>query len=441
MQPKQIKRFVLLSGIISSVICFNGNVDFALLPLLPLLYGLLYYALIPHNIYLGAGFITVSVVLYIRYIVYPVELQVSNYDIIGTASLAQSAILLMCYEMFIILLVIRFAALRDKKSAGIKPTEISHAIPIVALLVLMFITAVHPEAFANRRWIWQSELINEETVVVSGVLLQLAQWCEFLVIIYFFSLLWRKFLTSRKQIYYYLSILILFIPCLTYTGHSRLSLLIPLICYIFFILKIYGTKAVGVTRFVCVYAIVAMAFLSLFKVVGSSSVAGIDGVSDYSLLNSYFAGVDNVIMGIEAYERFGMSPYYFVIDSFRNMMGVSQYFEYIPSTLQHFNTAVYSHLQGFSMDQIPPTICQGLMYFGPLFCIIPTIIMTLSVCYADKIFAKTTNPLLAYLCLGFVVAVAWAIPGSYMHLMTRVFNYLLPLYLLVILCKYTKVKI
>ena len=93
------------------------------------------------------------------------------------------------------------------------------------------------------------------------------------------------------------------------------------------------------------------------------------------------------------------------------------------------------------MDQIPPTICQGLMYFGPLFCIIPTIIMTLSVCYADKIFAKTTNPLLAYLCLGFVVAVAWAIPGSYMHLMTRVFNYLLPLYLLVILCKYTKVKI
>ena len=242
MKPQKIKIFVLIAAIISFLICFNQDPYFILLPLIPLVFGMLYYILIPRNVFFGAGLLTVTVVLFVRYIIYPIELKISDFNILGSPDHASSAILLMLYEMLAILMTIRFFASRDNTSLHIEKVEVSHILPFISVVIMLYIIILHPEAFANRRWVWQSNLINEDTVAINGILLQVASWCEFLASMYLFSLLWRKYLSTHIHLYYLLSIVILFIPCLTYTGHSRLSLLIPLISYVFFVYKIYGYK-------------------------------------------------------------------------------------------------------------------------------------------------------------------------------------------------------
>ena len=437
MSIRLIKNLILISGLVSACISLNQDPDFILLPCLPLAYGLLYYFLVPSNLHMGAGAATLTAVLYIRYIVYPAALKISGYDIIGDPGLARTAVLLMLYEMIAIMTTLWFFTRKQGNvlQMAVIPKKINPLIPSLFAVLMLYIMVFHSEVYVNRRWIWQSQMINEETLSVNGVFVELVKWAEFFVIIFVFYKLYTKYLKSRRRIYYLVSLVILFIPCLTFTGHSRMSLLVPLVAYLFFILKVYPKRSRSAIRLVSVYALLAMLFLTLQKTFGGSSISEIETESQAQLLNSYFGGLDNVILGIEAYESYGHSLYYMLVDTFRNMMGVSKYLEGLPSTLDFFNMSYYKYLPGYSTDQIPPTIPQALMYFGPFFCFIPTVIMTVCVCVADNIYFKTSDLMVAYLCLGFCIAVAWAIPGSYMHLTTRVFNYLIPLLVLVFINK------
>lgn len=436
------KKIVIFSGLLSAVLSFNHTPNFYLLPLIPFTFGVLYYLTIPKNAYCGAGVTMLSLVLYVRYIIYPVTLISSNFVINGDEELATKAILLMLYEIIFIFITLRLSIHRVNNSGNsVELSKVSSIIPLICTIILIYVLMVDPQVFANRRWIWQTDLITAEKVEVNAILLELSKWAEFFVLIYVFYQLYKKYLHTRGVGYYYLSLIVLFIPCLTYTGHSRLSLLIPLITFMFFISKVYQDKSKPVVRFVVIYSFVSMILLTLQKSFGISSLSAADVTIQDNMLNAYFGGVDNVIIGIEAYHNYGSSPFYMIVDSFRNMMGVSQYFSTLPNTLDNFNMAFYAHSIGFSTDQIPPTITQGLMYFGPIFCFVPTVIMTMSVCVADKIFYCTKDLQVAYLCLGFCVAVAWAIPGSYMHFTTRLFNYVLPLLILVLINKFIKVKL
>lgn len=443
MSIRLIKKLILVSGLLSACFSINQNTDFILLPCLPLLYGLLYYFLVPSDRNIGAGFATLTAVLYVRYIIYPVSLKLSGYDILGDPRLAKYAILLMLYEMIVIMITL-WAYSRKQSNVlrtAIVPKGISPVIPVFFAVIMIYIVVFQSDVYVNRRWIWQSGMINQETVSVNGLFLELAKWGEFFIIIYLFYKLYTKYLKTRRRVYYLISLVILFLPCLTFTGHSRLSLLIPLISYVFFIIKVYPQNSKAAIRFVSVYTLLAMLFLTIQKTFGDTSLTEIETESQAQILNSYFGGIDNVILGIEAYESYGRSMYYWLVDTFRNMMGVSKYLEGLPSTLDFFNMSYYKYMPGYSSDQIPPTVTQGLMYFGPFFCFIPTVIMTLCVCVADDIYFRTSDLMVAYLCLGFCIAVAWALPGSYMHLTTRIFNYLLPLVVLVYINKKLRVRV
>ena len=436
---KYWKFFVLIASVASAIMSSNDDFYFKILPLLPLMYGVLYCCFIPSNVYVGAGFVTANLVLFLRYIVYPIELKLSDFHIMGNAELVVYAIPLMILEMFVILITIhRYAGRRsfvNKLHVFSRYEHNNNIVPIISAVILLFIVAFFPQAFLNDRWIWESELINEETEYVSGIYTQISTWCQFFILISLFSLFYNKYLKSKKNIWYWLSLMILFVPCLSYSGHSRMSLLVPLVAYAFFVMKIYGSKVNKVIIGVGLYAVIAMVILSLQKFFSTMSLVEIDSDVEYSMLNAYFGGVDNILLGLETYQKHGSSVLFFLTDSLRNAMGISKYFANSESTVHLFNEVVYSRFFGSSMDKIPPTIFQGLTYFGPLLCFIPTYIMTRVVCCVDKLYAKSDNLFLSYLYLNFVVPIAWALPGNFMHLTSRIFNYLIPLYLLIIINK------
>ena len=436
---KYWKFFVLIASVASALMSYNEDFYFKILPLLPLMYGVLYCCFVPSKIYVGAGFVTLNLVLFLRYIVYPIELKSSDFHIMGNAELVVYAVPLMILEMFVILVTIyRYAgrsSIVNKVHHFTRYEQTNNIIPIICAIVLSFIVVFFPQAFLNERWIWESELINEDVESVSGVYTQIATWCQFFILISLFTFFYNKYLKSKNNVWYWLSLIILFVPCLSYSGHSRMSMLVPLIAYVFFVMKIYSTKVNKVIIIVGIYAIVAMVSLTLQKFFSTMSLVDLDSEIEYSMLNAYFGGLDNVLIGLETYQKYGTSALLLPIDSLRNAMGISKFFAGAESTVHLFNEVVYSRFFWSSMDKIPPTIYQGLMYFGPILCFIPTLLMTRVVCHFDKLFAQSNNLFLSYLYLNFVIPIAWALPGNFMHMTSRIFNYLIPLYLLIAINK------
>ena len=166
MNIRLIKTLILISGLVSACISLNQDPDFILLPCLPLVYGLLYYFLVPSNLHMGAGIATMTAVLYIRYIVYPVDLKISGYDIIGDPGLARYALLLMLYEMVAIMITLWFFIRKQDNvlQTAVIPKKINPLIPSMFAILMLYIMIFHPEVYADRRWIWQSQMINEETL-------------------------------------------------------------------------------------------------------------------------------------------------------------------------------------------------------------------------------------------------------------------------------------
>ena len=117
-------------------------------------------------------------------------------------------------------------------------------------------------------------------------------------------------------------------PCLFYTGHSRLSLLMPLVGCMFMLVKVYREKSKQIIKIITTYGVVAILALSWFKFNTSSvSEAEFEMADNASSINAYFGGLKNMMIGIRAYENYGSSLYVFVNDILRNAMGISSFFE------------------------------------------------------------------------------------------------------------------
>lgn len=426
-----IKIFILISGIVSAIYSLNDTRFYYLLPSIPFLFGILYYFLIPKNVYLGAGLSTMTLVLYIRYIIYPPVLALDSFSTISYPELANHAIFIMLLEMGTIMIIAHFFCWK-KRSVVLIPYKPSIILPLVLLCLSIFFVYQDPSVLKNQHFIWESQSINDEVVLGNNYIASsVIQWTQFFLIMYLFSFSYRQYKLGHRNLFY-LSIIVLIFPCLYFSGNSRLSLLIPVLGFMFFITKAYPDKAKVIVSFVGVYGLIAILLLTLQKTFKTDSITDVDPVAPSHLLNVYFGGLDNVIIGIKTVSKLNTLPILFIVDSLRNAMGIAKYFD-VPGSSVLFNYTFYGN--AIAADQIPPTVYQGMLYFGNILFLIPTIIMTYFVCKFDALTAKTQSAPYAYLYITFIVIVAWAIPAAWTHLTARLFNYLIPLIVLLYINK------
>lgn len=345
------------------------------------------------------------------------------------------AILLMLFEMLIIFLTIKaYNRKRKQKTRRIlvlsRPVIYKGIIP-VSILLFIILSIAFPEAYANDYYIWESEGIKEDAEAISGAISKPLSWVRFFAEISLFSYLYYKYLITKNSLYLNLSILPILIPCLWYTGESRVSFMVPAVAAIFTTLKSYGFSKVKLQiTTIAIIGFLVLIILSLQKSLDSSSLTDTSGIFSANLLNAYFAGIDNVNVGIDAYNKFGNSLYLLFIDSFRNMMVVSRYLRDIPlGTGKFFNLTFYG--SDIAADKIVPTIIQGFMFFGPLLCFLPTLIMVYVTCKVDDLWYKTNNMYIAFMLVSFVTMVGFAVPGSWMHMTSRICNDVIPLLVLI----------
>lgn len=311
-----------------------------------------------------------------------------------------------------------------------RPVIYKGIIPI-SIILFVILAVAFPEAFVNQHFIWESEEIKEDAEIISGVIGKPLSWVRFFAEISVFSYLYYKYLITKNSIYLNLSILPILIPCLWYSGESRVSFMVPAVAAIFTILKSYGFSKTKVQiTTIAMVVVLVLIVLSLQKHLDTSSLSDTSNIFSANVLNAYFGGIDNINVGIDAYNKFGNSLYLLFIDSFRNLMGVSRFLDEIPiGSGLFFNLTFYG--SDLASDQIVPTIIQGFMFFGPLFCFLPTLIMVYVTCKVDDLWYKTNNMYIAFMLVSFVTMVGFAVPGSWMHMTSRICNDVIPLLILI----------
>ncbi len=431
---KKYKYLTLVLSLVSAVFCLFGNSGrFELLSLLPIFWGGA-NLLIPNKLRIGPGLMMMYLVLSIRYIVYPVVVTASPSFLRSIdAPYVTRGIILMLLEILVIVFTVKlYHKKKGTKSDNYKkPSENKSLLfPLIGFGIIVYCILYMPSVFVNRHFIFNASDIQNEVIRGNGVLMQLESWAEFFVVLWLFQALFQRYQKTHSTTALILSFVIISIPCLFFSGHSRLSLLRPIIATLFFLKKCYGAKARTYSIALITGGVFALLSMSLYKIFGDNQVNQTLDLLSAGSLDAYFGGLHNVCLGLEAYDRFGSMPVMFVVDTFRNAMGISQHFSSAQNTTELFNTIIY----GFSSDvndQIVPTVVQGLLYFGKFLWWIPTVIMVLAVCVSDNKMASTSDFSIAYLYANFPVVVGWAVPGNYTHLASRFFNYLVPILLLI----------
>lgn len=447
---KKIKWFILVISIIASFFIINDSsltlYNRLLLALIPFFYGICFLKLLPKNMVMGAGLCMMLIVTFLRYVVYPL---LFSYDRVNVNLMKyyDSSIALTLFEMIFILLN-RYYDFRKWKmfNAELKMDKINPFVPIILLIYTIGVYFFIPMVFANKHFILNAEEINIGNDMVErsipGFISMPVSWGNVLIVLFVFSVFYHRYIKYHSKIYFYLSIMAMMYPCLFYTGHSRLSLLMPLVGSMFMLVKVYRDKSKKVIKLIGLYGVLAILVLSWFKFnTDSVTSAEFEMSSNASSINAYFGGLKNMMIGLRAYDSFGYSFEVFINDIFRNAMGISSFFvDNINNSVYLFNNSAYSDYSFMSEDQICPTIIEGALCFGMLFCFIPTLLMVKAISWLDKQWYKTSSLEFAYLFATIATLEGWCIPGNLMHLSTSIFNILIPVSLLIIINRKLSVK-
>lgn len=430
------KDWILLISICCSLVTLWVDVPgLDLLFLLPLCYGVCLRLLVPDNAQVNAGLLILFLVLSFRYLLYPILLFIAYEPIPNVQHYGQEAICYMLVEILAIFLTIYHTCKANTVSFSLlEEHKVNYHMLLILFIVSMGFVALGNDMMEGKHFVWETDAIIEEvTYKNSGVASQVFAWFQAFFMIYFVNYFAQKYWDSNRNVFYVLSVLICFMPCLLYSGHSRLSLLIPLVASCALIYKVYGSKSKIAISTSLIGGGCVLILLSVVKSFRSTEgMADADDLFVAPMINAYFEGIENVIVGLRAYEHFGINTSWLIWDSLSNAMGISGYFEFSPGTSKAFNEVLYGGA-GLAYDQIVPTIASGMMYFGQFLFFIPTVVMTYVVCKCDAIFARTKSIEYAYLYSNFPIIVAWAVPGSWMHLTGRFFNFYLPILFLIFL--------
>lgn len=440
---KIIKLFILLLSIISTLIIFLRGQEQWPVGIIPFLFGTLIFIFLPSNIILGSGLLMMLFVSSMRYIIYPPLLFVDIEEYSFLLPQLEPAIYYSICEIFIIVITINLYYRNKNKINNlsfVRPKKIFFLLPVLFIIVVLFIYIEIPSVYANQHFILNTSKINEELFVLPGYIVLFLKWAEVLIVIYLFSILYNKYIRTNYYFYYIASIIVLLYPCMFYTGHSRLSMVVPICATVFMLFKLYQERSKKIVISIVTFSVIYLFILSLHKFYGEASVDVLKNeltlAETSSLINAYFGGMKNVMIGLNAYDLNGSDMEIFYNDSFRNVMGLGHYFADKQNSVTLYNSSFYS--RGLEIeDQICPTIIEGLLCFGSFFFFIPLVLMVIMVLILDYRWYSSPSLEFSYLCSQVSALIGWCIPGNYMHLSSVMFNFFLPITFLIILNRWS----
>ncbi len=367
---------------ITAVIClfaigfgldFNGNPNYqhvVLLPLFLLLFTILEHWAFP-KLEKGIVYYIFYFQAIIRFCIIPIGVAVGeNLDNGTHSSNGTSAIFIIGFELLCIFLL--FIYQNSKQTSKNAPNVIligkNYWAYLIAFVMLLLIIGSGFLAKVNFLWdfatyVERYEVGGEELQANSlGGVLFVPFKIITLLILASFILGSKQLSENQKNI---LLIMLMGGMSLFIVGTSRLSILLFILPFYLVLTSILNKKSkkfIGAGLLGIMLPILLIA--SLIKYTKGDNVATTESLLNTSSLNAYFAGVGNVAVGIDAFEKIEHKTYTlsFLNDIFQNIPLLSKITDDTYKTNMIFNREIYNH--SLWQDQIVPLNISGLFHFN-----------------------------------------------------------------------------
>jgi oligosaccharide repeat unit polymerase len=432
----------IIAIIISGIMIFNAKESYYYISaLLPVCYVIMLSitgicrSFIDTN---APGLSILNVFYYVKSVIYPLISLVSGYRISASNSEITTALLLEFFEIIIIYLTCaicrNIGGKSNPKEYSLYQTSTKNG-HVILTLFFMFVFAlilIHPSVLYKYNFVTVSsiDIVKARSaeaydgsfvsvMVTLGKTALTAILCKNLYI---------KYRDSGRKFYFFLSVLVVCFFTMIVTEVSRSSFVIPSLCGLFLLLRLYPENKKITLGVVGGVLLAGFLVFSVTRFGDSFLNDTLEGTA--KSLESYFCGVKNMVVAMRARNNYaseiGFST--FLSDVFGNWMGIGKLFRDTTNINQYFNLTYYG--SSVAIDQICPTIGQSLIQFGYLGTYIYTILMSVILIKCDRKYNDSEKIEISYLYLLLAVKCAVTMMGNFKIFMATVLNQFLLLALL-----------
>jgi len=415
--------------------------------LLPLLYTILYYFFAPPIKRLGIGYLLLNSIWLIRYCIGPFFIKLSNYAIRYYSDVSEYhlyiALVLMIVELSISIISSGYFFKRKAIRVNIKErndciNNISFKTVLILILISVVVIVFDRNALYSFNFILREQFTRKGDTAF-GTSILILSWCKMVLTVYLLGKMGEK--NQKNKIYLLFALFITILSISIFKETSRVILLIEALGYIFLLVRLFPKykKQIYIINFCALFLIILTITLYRFYatriLLETFVIFDVDTISH--LFNVYFAGQQNVAIGVKSLELFWQdyTLFTFLKDLFANTVVLNKFVVGIPGTVEYYNYTVYGH--NLWADQIPPLITQAIALFNALGFFVP--IMVIYFIIKMDIHSKTLSSTFGIFISALIASnLAFFAPGNITILSTSLNNRFIPLFIIYKLSKTKK---
>jgi len=440
------KKLFFLVAFLSTILTidFNAQSGYEYQFLLPLSY-FVSYILAPPIKNCGIGYLVLNGVWLIRYCVCPVLIRLSDYKIRYYSDVTDKdlyiALFLMIVELWLSIFTCYFFYNKGKKNCkdnmvydkadkiNKKHGNISFIVILVMLILTTLVVIFDRNALNSFNFILNNNYVSKGNSKY-GISILIISWTKMLLTVFLLSKFADKERQKHNPLNIILSICMVIISISLFSGMSRNEIFIEAFAYISLLLYLFPQykKQIFIVCFSSL--VIVLLLITVLRFFYTRNI--VEGLKNYrlkniaSMLNVYFAGQQNVAIGIKSLRLY--RHLYNIMTIFKDLLAntifFNRYVSNIMGTVEIFNLAVYGHSEW--ADQIPPMITQSFALFNIL-CVFILIFLMYFILKTEKLILNASNAFGVYVFSFISINLALYSPGNITILFTAFTNRFIPL--------------
>lgn len=404
--------------------------------LLPVSYFFLFTICKKNRLEIGKtpGLTTLNIIAFLRFVLSPIVVLSSGIygGFVMDYSNITEGIYLIVYEMISIFIANEFFISKIKannknvkfRSFSFKKHNLTICVAIIILLILLYLDPTFVGGFGLiTEGVIESELASGKRSSFLSVLWQALTTWTFVYLVFYQKYSYDKF-KNKIHIYFSLVLSLGFI-LLTYIAQNRISrwyTVINTIAAIFLLLKLFPYDRKKVLMYISFPVLILITTATIYKNISEDASLSYDSavsiVNSSDFLNTYISGPSSTNNSICLYKKGFVGIDYLPNDIISTTPIVNRYVDFKETTRYQYNDLIGRVFKGDDGDQIIPLIGQGLVFFGPIFCVVFSILMVYFVRLFDVVFVNNNSTLSyiaafvacwfgAEMCLNMTINLSW----------------------------------
>lgn len=369
--------------------------------LLPVTYAFLFTICPKNKAELGRspGNTTLNIIIALRYLLLPIIVMSSGEygGIVKDYSHLTEGIYLMTYELLAVFLANEYFLRKIKPkykntklhNFSFKKRDLTILLSVVVLMLLLVSNPSFVGGFGLiTQGFVETEASSEQRSSFVSILWQaLTTWTYVYLVLY----QKMKYEKTSENVYVYnslfLSLGFILITFIAQNQISRWYTIISSVAALFLLLKLFPAKRKTVSAAIVSPVVLLITTVTIYKNVSTDADLNYDTaesvITSSGFLNAYLGGPSSVNNAIGLYESGNVGIANMPNDMLNNMPIINHFLTPGQTTVYKYNDYIGRIWDNHSGDQIIPLIGQGLAYFGPIFCVLITIVMVFLVRFLD----------------------------------------------------------